>query len=54
MIDKRVRRLQDALQSQNHREIHNLLLEMDQVYRTLPTSPLHHDKRCPLHKRGHS
>jgi hypothetical protein len=45
-------RLRDALQTQNHQEIHDLLIEMDEEYQTLPVSPLHHSKRCPIHKEN--
>ncbi len=30
-------------------EMHELLIEMDKEYGTLPESPLHHDRRCPIH-----
>jgi len=43
-------KLRDALQTQNHQEIHNLLVELDKEYQTLPESPLHHDRRCPIHR----
>lgn len=39
-----------ALQAGDHRAIHDLLIEMDEEYKTLPESPLHHDRRCPIHR----
>ncbi len=30
-------------------KMHDLLIELDEEYGTLPESPLHHDRRCPIH-----
>lgn len=30
-------------------KMHDLLIELDEEYKTLPESPLHHDRRCPIH-----
>jgi len=42
--------LVEITEGEPDREAHKLLIEMDKEYGTLPESPLHHDRRCPIHR----